>query len=1175
MSNLNDFFKDKDLKIFRDIIGANKENADALFDLLGQIDSFEKSIETLNQRIQKQNDIINDNNKSQEEKQKAQEKLNKLDEERIKLQEKSDRYKDTYTQTTGRNYNNKIFEDASNAKEQAGLNNLIRSGGKGGNIKSAILNMGFDAVGDAVAGITTGIMKINHEKWMAEQDIVLNTLNTSSKLLQDKMKVFGSGVEKSLNSTLTILTSSIQENTYTAANATIDYTKDIMKMQLENERDILKYRQYNQLREKQKDVNINKILYDGANQTAKAINNVTSLFGPAASIFGGLLKAITTTTTKIMEVNDTLSLQKLQKRLEIAEKEMEALNNIVSTQVEMAMNNAKQLLNFSNTIETVIKKDEEQYKEFGKIYGYYNKAIENYLFSTKSKLKVTNSNGESKYLDINSAQRVQNQGEYVENSGKNIEFNLSDEIKQFGLGEILGSQGLAIDLTSGLDYFNKSVSNGSDILFSMYQNANRLGISNRKYAKDLVNNLKLAEKYTFRGGVQGMMKMALWAQNARFNMSSLSSMIDNVQEGGLEGVIKQGAQMQVLGGNVAMGADPLGMMYEAWNDPEAYAKRMYNMTRGLGRFNERTGEVELKGQDAMMVNAIAKAQGRSKEDVRNEINQRIKKEQVNRFIGNDLNEEQRALIVNKAQYENGRWKININGEHRDISEVTGEDLQQMIPYEKNIEDYVYNIYSLLKEEAGKTSSLQGDFIRDKIGVVRSESKERQGDIEEFFRNSNLEKIFSKSISTATDLAKSQYDNMISSTKIIDEQFDLMIENSKIWANTVQYGSDVLLTSIEAAKYKMLAYASDDETVKEQHNKKYFDLMDALMKMTGIGLSYKPNRDNTNETGFPRNPNNNNGTNFNGGLWGNAPSGVNQRNPAPWLNDGLIKNDNNSNYVVSSKVTPINDGNVTLAKTNPKDSAIFAKEGGPFDILFNGIFNKIDSVYDKIQKINPQYMPLDNFVKNFNTINNRNISFNNANNFINRNKNNDSMLNEYSYNFNRLFNGVFNKMDGVFNKMLGVEPQDIPFGEFAKNVSTINNKNISINNNNSALPENAFNSEELLLKEIGSFKQLFSSVDNRYDKIKTIEPQEIPFSEFAKSINTINNNNNNVIENKIAPIDVNINGKIELSNGNNNYDISEIIRNNPMLIRKITEMIVEQIGSNINGGKTTLFRNRYT
>ena len=42
-------------------------------------------------------------------------------------------------------------------------------------------------------------------------------------------------------------------------------------------------------------------------------------------------------------------------------------------------------------------------------------------------------------------------------------------------------------------------------------------------------------------------------------------------------------------------------------------------------------------------------------------------------------------------------------------------------------------------------------------------------------------------------------------------------------------------------------------------------------------------------------------------------------------------------VAASKVTPINDGEV--ATTSPQDHAIFAKTGGPFDKLFNGISRK--------------------------------------------------------------------------------------------------------------------------------------------------------------------------------------------------------------------------------------------
>lgn len=42
--------------------------------------------------------------------------------------------------------------------------------------------------------------------------------------------------------------------------------------------------------------------------------------------------------------------------------------------------------------------------------------------------------------------------------------------------------------------------------------------------------------------------------------------------------------------------------------------------------------------------------------------------------------------------------------------------------------------------------------------------------------------------------------------------------------------------------------------------------------------------------------------------------------------------------------PIHDGAVSIAKSDPKDSAIFAKTGGPFDTLFNGVFDKINEVY---------------------------------------------------------------------------------------------------------------------------------------------------------------------------------------------------------------------------------------
>ena len=64
-------------------------------------------------------------------------------------------------------------------------------------------------------------------------------------------------------------------------------------------------------------------------------------------------------------------------------------------------------------------------------------------------------------------------------------------------------------------------------------------------------------------------------------------------------------------------------------------------------------------------------------------------------------------------------------------------------------------------------------------------------------------------------------------------------------------------------------------------------------------------------------------------------------------DAVAVSNNRPMAVSASSVTPIHDGSAKLVKTDPKDTAIFAKTGGPFDKLFDGIFGRINSIYDTI------------------------------------------------------------------------------------------------------------------------------------------------------------------------------------------------------------------------------------
>ena len=97
-----------------------------------------------------------------------------------------------------------------------------------------------------------------------------------------------------------------------------------------------------------------------------------------------------------------------------------------------------------------------------------------------------------------------------------------------------------------------------------------------------------------------------------------------------------------------------------------------------------------------------------------------------------------------------------------------------------------------------------------------------------------------------------------------------------------------------------------------------------------------------KTGY--NPNNPNGS---------SPSYVQfKENQAPYeadkslppVNDAMAFGNGNSMTVSAKTVKSINDG---VAKTNPQDNAIFAKTGGPFDTLFNGVFGRIDEIYNTL------------------------------------------------------------------------------------------------------------------------------------------------------------------------------------------------------------------------------------
>ena len=78
------------------------------------------------------------------------------------------------------------------------------------------------------------------------------------------------------------------------------------------------------------------------------------------------------------------------------------------------------------------------------------------------------------------------------------------------------------------------------------------------------------------------------------------------------------------------------------------------------------------------------------------------------------------------------------------------------------------------------------------------------------------------------------------------------------------------------------------------------------------------------------------------------------------------------------------------------------------------------------------------------------------------------------------------------------------------------------------------------------------------------PLERVFNEISYSKDTANNS-----KIQIDTVKIELNGKLELSNSNGqSVDIINEVRNNPILLRTLTQLISESMMKNINGGKST-------
>lgn len=308
------------------------------------------------------------------------------------------------------------------------------------------------------------------------------------------------------------------------------------------------------------------------------------------------------------------------------------------------------------------------------------------------------------------------QESYNKSVGRSINLTNSQKETMAAMRKIAGDE-TTIKFTSSLENFGINPEEVGGVVGRMFETASKSGLAWNKYSSNFLDNIKMAQNYTFRNGLDGLQAMAKKASEIKLDMKQAEAFANKVSS--LEGAVKAGANLSVLGGSFSQFGNPLSMMYEGLNDMEGLQDRVINMFGNLGRWNSKTNMVDISVFDKQRIRAAAEATGMDYSSIMDMIQAKGRSNQVQRQLqGLNFGAEETDFIKNSAQLDkNGQAFMTVGGKKKYLQELSTSDIQLLMSTASNDSD---NIKTIAQTITGWNDSIEGlkkqkDAIKAGIG----------------------------------------------------------------------------------------------------------------------------------------------------------------------------------------------------------------------------------------------------------------------------------------------------------------------------------------------------------------------------------------------------------------------------------------------------------------------------
>jgi hypothetical protein len=191
--------------------------------------------------------------------------------------------------------------------------------------------------------------------------------------------------------------------------------------------------------------------------------------------------------------------------------------------------------------------------------------------------------------------------------------------------------------------------------------AKGFGLNSKALTADVMKNIEKTNTYQFKGGVEGLTKMAARARQLGFDFEKVMAIGEDALDP--DRAIEMASGMQMLGGQVGALGDPFKLLYMAQNDLGALQDEFIKVTAASAEYNKETGEFKIGTQQMYRLKAMAKELGISYEEISKSAIKARKEQEIMSEVnfGAGTSEEDKQLLASMAEKKEGEWKIKLPG----------------------------------------------------------------------------------------------------------------------------------------------------------------------------------------------------------------------------------------------------------------------------------------------------------------------------------------------------------------------------------------------------------------------------------------------------------------------------------------------------------------------------------